>query len=300
MGFLDNSGDIILDAVLTDAGRQRLARGDGSFNVTKFAFGDEEINYRTFNGAHPSGSAYYDLEILQTPILEAFTDNRSTMKSRCVSLARTDHLYLPVIQLYENGASQKHSSGTFLVCANRTTEEDFDTVTGVLFGERPSVGEGYVRLDQGLDTNGSPPATMGISSDLIETQFSVEIDNRLAGISNISGRTTSVSFIDDDQKATYYLTMGGGGGGYVTNISSLTDPTDGAFNGPRGTRLQFKINISVELNSSDTLFTRLGGTTSINNKDGVSTTVKYIDTYVRVTGITTGYSADIPVRFIKK
>ena len=40
MGFLDNSGDIILDAVLTDAGRQRLARGDGSFNVTKFAFGD--------------------------------------------------------------------------------------------------------------------------------------------------------------------------------------------------------------------------------------------------------------------
>ena len=32
-GFLDNSGDIILDAVLTDTGRMRLARGDGSFNV---------------------------------------------------------------------------------------------------------------------------------------------------------------------------------------------------------------------------------------------------------------------------
>jgi len=298
MGFLDNSGDIILDAVLTDSGRQRLARGDGSFNVTKFSFGDEEINYRTFNGDHPSGSAYYDLDILQTPILEAFTDNRSTMKSRLVSLARTDHLYLPVIQLYENGASQRHSSGTFLVCANRTTEEDFDTITGVLFGERPSVGEGFVRLDEGLDTNGSPPATIGISSDLIETQFSVEIDNRLGGISSVSGRATSVSFIDDDQKATYFLTMGAGG--YVSNISRLTDPLDGAFNGPRGTRLEFKINISVELNSSDVLFTRLGGTTSINNKDAVSTTVKFIDTYVRITGMTTGYSVDVPVRFIKK
>jgi len=298
MGFLDNSGDIILDAVLTDSGRQRLARGDGSFNVTKFSFGDEEINYRTFNGDHPSGSAYYDLDILQTPILEAFTDNRSTMKSRLVSLARTDHLYLPVIQLYENGASQRHSSGTFLVCANRTTEEDFDTITGVLFGERPSVGEGFVRLDEGLDTNGSPPATIGISSDLIETQFSVEIDNRLGGISSVSGRATSVSFIDDDQKATYFLTMGTGG--YVSNISRLTDPLDGAFNGPRGTRLEFKINISVELNSSDVLFTRLGGTTSINNKDAVSTTVKFIDTYVRITGMTTGYSVDVPVRFIKK
>ena len=29
MGFLDNSGDIILDAVLTDTGRRNLARGDG-------------------------------------------------------------------------------------------------------------------------------------------------------------------------------------------------------------------------------------------------------------------------------
>ena len=35
MAFLDNSGDIILDAVLTDAGRQRMARGD--FKIVKFA-----------------------------------------------------------------------------------------------------------------------------------------------------------------------------------------------------------------------------------------------------------------------
>ena len=37
MAFLDNSGDIILDAVLTDAGRKRLAKGDGSFKILKFA-----------------------------------------------------------------------------------------------------------------------------------------------------------------------------------------------------------------------------------------------------------------------
>ena len=42
MAFLDNSGDIILDAVLTDTGRKRLAKGDGSFRITKFAFGDDE------------------------------------------------------------------------------------------------------------------------------------------------------------------------------------------------------------------------------------------------------------------
>ena len=62
MAFLDNSGDIILDAVLTDAGRQRLAKGN--FKIVKFALGDEEINYSLCNGAHTSGSAFYDLEIM--------------------------------------------------------------------------------------------------------------------------------------------------------------------------------------------------------------------------------------------
>ena len=68
MAFLDNSGDIILDAVLTETGRMRLARGDGSFRIAKFAFGDDEINYESYNKNHTSGSAYYDLTILQTPI----------------------------------------------------------------------------------------------------------------------------------------------------------------------------------------------------------------------------------------
>ena len=69
MGFLDNSGDIILDVVLTDHGRMLLAKGDGSFQITKFALSDEEIDYSLYNKLHPSGSAYYDLEILQTQIL---------------------------------------------------------------------------------------------------------------------------------------------------------------------------------------------------------------------------------------
>lgn len=46
MSFLDNSGDIILDMVLTDTGRFRLAKGDGSFKIAKFACGDDEIDYR--------------------------------------------------------------------------------------------------------------------------------------------------------------------------------------------------------------------------------------------------------------
>ncbi len=70
MGFLDNSGDIILDAVLTDTGRRRLAKGDGSFNIKFFALGDDEIDYGLYDPNHASGSAFYDLDSLQTPVLE--------------------------------------------------------------------------------------------------------------------------------------------------------------------------------------------------------------------------------------
>ena len=47
MAFLDNSGDIILDAVLTELGRKRMS--NGNFTITKFALGDDEINYELYN-----------------------------------------------------------------------------------------------------------------------------------------------------------------------------------------------------------------------------------------------------------
>ena len=68
MAFLDNSGDIILDAVLTDLGRRRMSRGN--FRIVKFALGDEEVNYELFDSATflihngDSKSIYKFLEIV--------------------------------------------------------------------------------------------------------------------------------------------------------------------------------------------------------------------------------------------
>ena len=107
MSFLDNSGDIILDAVLTDAGRERLARGDGSFKIVKFALGDDEINYENYNGTDLRGSAFYDLEILQTPVLEAFTNNTSNLKSKLITITRTNILYLPIMLINRKQAAQQ-------------------------------------------------------------------------------------------------------------------------------------------------------------------------------------------------
>mgnify|MGYP003112946760 CR=1 FL=1 len=102
MAFLDNSGDIILDAVLTDTGRLRLAQGDGKFKISKFALGDDEINYALYDKNNPNGSAYYDLQVLQTPVLEAFTNNTSNLKTKLVTMPRTNVLYMPILKLNKN------------------------------------------------------------------------------------------------------------------------------------------------------------------------------------------------------
>jgi hypothetical protein len=48
------------------------------------------------------------------------------------------------------------------------------------------------------------------------------------------------------------------------------------------------------------LFTRLGSTTSLPAQaGGTVSSVKFIDTHVRISGVTTGYRLDIPIRFIK-
>ena len=47
MGWLDHStNNIILDAVLTDYGRQQLAFANSSFNITHYALGDDEVDYK--------------------------------------------------------------------------------------------------------------------------------------------------------------------------------------------------------------------------------------------------------------
>ena len=98
MAFLDNSGDIILDAVLTDTGRRRLS--EGNFQIRKFALGDDEIQYNLFDKNNPSGSAYYDLEILQTPVEVAHT-KASEIQYGLLTLTNNNLLYMPSLVLNE-------------------------------------------------------------------------------------------------------------------------------------------------------------------------------------------------------
>ena len=61
----------------------------------------------------------------------------------------------------------------------------------------------------------------------------------------------------------------------------------------------FKVQASLELNTSDYLFNTIGTTESITGKSG-ATSFKVISSNIRATGVNTGYRIDIPVKFVKK
>jgi len=312
MGFLDNSGDIILDVVLTDHGRKELSKGDGSFKITKFALGDEEIDYTLYNHTHSSGSSYYDLEILQTPILEAFTDNAASMKSKLVTYEDLELLFLPIMKLNEVSPSNVRYTdpNTFVVAVDRFTEgtdgengigfNGANVRQGIIFGESTQNDQAAtIKIDQGLDTTQISYLSK-LDPDMVETGFIVQIDSRFGSIVDPEGNMLKEDYIDDDGIA-YYSVLTADETVAIQDISSKPNQSDSVIQGPRGVRLEFKIKASLDLQTSSFLFERLGGTDSAKffDKSGVAKAVRYIDSIIRVSGMNSGYSLDLPVRFVK-
>lgn len=187
MGFLDNSGDIILDAVLTDVGRKRMA--EGNFRIVKFALGDDEIDYSLYNADHPSGSAYYDLEILQSPVMEAATKQASSIKHGLLSVPRTDLIYMPVLELNQKSGidSVIKNGNVILLAANKVTyntlSQDANVGTSKVLEPNTLTPSAKVIVESGIVSSDRQPTrenrdNMIIGTNLLDLQFDVRFDNR--------------------------------------------------------------------------------------------------------------------------
>lgn len=328
MGFLDNSGDIILDAVLTDLGRERLARGDGSFRIARWSPGDPEINYALYDNNHLSGTAYYDLKLLQTPVLSANSYSGQEF-SKCVTVARNNLWYLPILKQNTNTEDGVLTVATTGVVSETnsywiTVDQDTSKLTsgttelraerGVLDGSG-ILGLGQANtsgivIDQGLDTT-DIPITNDLSPELVETQYLVMMDSRLGTLagapwSNTSGRGMQVNFVDDDRIGSWYLSLTTNPN-YVTRIPKVNpnvNPTTvpSSIRGPYGTRLSFALLASQDLRmANSTLFNRLGTSTTNPTINGNTYTGTFliIDSMIKIIGMTTGYQINIPIRLAK-
>jgi len=286
MAFLDNSGDIILDAVLTDLGRKRMA--EGNFRITQFALGDDEIDYSLYNKDHPSGSAYYDLEILQTPVFEAFTRENANINYGLLTFDGNSQLfYLPSLiinQLAPNAA--KETNGIVYLAANNTTYNLLKDPSVGALSQNQVLDQGatnyYFGFETGLNNASDPAGTYNfrqsylVNTGLIDNEFTLMCDGRFL---------TAVHPIDTNSRFNYPENSGNGppdvqinlkgpggtlapmagGAGVVgqrtyilPSIPNTVYNNDGkelntsVIDGPRGTFTAFNFGVPPELQSEST------------------------------------------------
>tara|TARA_A100001515_G_scaffold137848_1_gene130883 strand:+ start:77 stop:1072 length:996 start_codon:yes stop_codon:yes gene_type:complete len=327
MAFLDNSGDIILDAVLTDLGRKRLAQGN--FRISKFALGDDEIDYTLYNRNHPSGSAYFDLEIMQTPVLEAFTQTNANINYGLLSLSRTDLLYLPVLKANSlvNSSAQTTSS-VYYFAVNSETATKLNTAhsssTYVLQSDQATSTAIYI--ESGLDTTSLTGDSTNrnsyiVNTNLLDTSYSVYADSRfIAGVMtpprtgffrNKTDGTAEISLTPLSTIAASsttpvlnnYNTFASTAVNNEVTFNSLVDATTiSAIAGPRGTATAINFSVSTELAATST-----GGRSSMYDLYGSinqtlfggSEKYDYIDTTVYIEGAVSTARIQLPVRIIR-
>ena len=85
MGVLDNTS-VTVDAILTKKGREKLAKGEGQFRITKFALGDDEIDYNLYDVTHPNGSNFYGEAIENMNLLEAVPDQNLSLRYKLTDI----------------------------------------------------------------------------------------------------------------------------------------------------------------------------------------------------------------------
>ena len=111
MGFLQqDTNNIILDAVLTNEGRRRLAANDGSFRVVAFSLGDDEVDYSIIQKfGRNVGREKIEKN---TPIFEALTNATLESRSRLITIADSNKVSLATYSLTNTPLTFNNVTGT--------------------------------------------------------------------------------------------------------------------------------------------------------------------------------------------
>jgi hypothetical protein len=156
MAYLDNTAGITVDAILTKKGRQKLASGQ-ALNITKFALGDDEVDYTLFEPAHPKGSAFYDSAIRALPVTEASPDETLTLRFKLVTLPKGT-TQIPLIRLGISSISVTQQEGG--VGLTPTTSPSGNTAAGytMILADQSA---GTLSVSRGATAAGVTPVFLG-------------------------------------------------------------------------------------------------------------------------------------------
>ena len=323
MAFLNNSGDIILDAVLTVHGRKSLA--NGTFRVAKFALGDDEINYGLYDKTNASGSAYYDLSILKMPVEIAFTKDDISQKSRLIrTIAATNLLYLPELKLDQvTDLDLAYASGrnayAIVVDDNTYNDATATSATGLPAGfldGRSASDSLSRRIKTPLGLDGGPSdwkkSLSDVDAALEETQYNITLDGRFLQLAEVVGSAPGVLSVAGVlqgglvQPSAKSAVFSNGGNLDVYTITTATHPT--LFTpGPNQNTKVFAASSTANIltisfvaqDNLDYLFTTYADETVISYAAVSGLDVNVVKTSVQIQ-TAMGFQITVPLEFIRR
>ena len=165
MGLLDND-TVIVDAILTKLGRQKLANGQ-PLGITQYAFGDTGVDYTLYNPNHPNGSSDYGSAITSLPMLEAVPDDNVFLRFKLYGEGERNVQNFSYITI-SSGTSvtiAKEAGKTTSISQLITPQLSNSTVEGALFNYKILDIRGLtlpsnllnVSVAGGFDANNLPP-----------------------------------------------------------------------------------------------------------------------------------------------
>jgi hypothetical protein len=214
MGYLNNQV-VTIDAILTNKGRELLARNDSSFNITQFALADDEIDYTLYNPTHPSGSSFYGEAIQNMPLLEAFPIETQIMKYKLATLPRGT-AKLPVLDLgysavtLQQGASLTITPQTLNYLGNTQGYETSGysaTISDVrLMSTFTGLGINNTTANQ---TNTTTTLGTNVSTTIIGSQINLRATtvNTLFGTNTQLSATLTIVGLDSGARLTIPITI---------------------------------------------------------------------------------------------
>jgi hypothetical protein len=171
MAFQIQCSSIIIDATLTDLGRQKLARG--TFKISKFGVGDDEVDYA---GGTVNTSITPPWEIsdasAQSHVLEASRYRKGNIKYGLQSYHRQDILYVPLMVVNNkiNGSVSPWET-LYLVSVNDETTKKIKADASVSADpgmlnilENNSFAHNFLFIEGGIDSQGAVTTTSLLES----------------------------------------------------------------------------------------------------------------------------------------
>lgn len=215
MGYLNNT-IVTVDAILTNKGRELLARGDGSFRITQFALADDEIDYTLYNPSHPSGSAFYGQALENMPLLEAFPETTQNLKYKLVTLPRGT-AKMPVLDAgfsaitLKQGASLAITPQTLNYLGNNQVFENSGYTATIADVRTLSTFNGVgVNTEQAQALNSTTTVGTNVSSTVVGTTI------------NLTATTVNTLFGSNTQLSTTLTIVGRDSGARLTVPVTIT------------------------------------------------------------------------------